>query len=133
MGTTENDQSTNGSQQEVDELSDETPEEARLNRGIVTVFEQTKESETFEAGERYLSLGYDGKAFMLDEDAEDFVVQAVPIAHIELPRPMTRDEYSEWLESDAGKLAVSHFFDGMEHGDVLTEWGEERSLLEGSA
>lgn len=119
------------SQQEVE--IEESPEEARLNRGIVTVFEQTKESDTFDVGDRYLSQGYDEEVYMLDEEKEDFVVQAVPIAHIELPWPMTDEEYRDWVESDAGKLALSPFFEGLDHHDMLTEWGEERELMEGSA
>lgn len=108
-----------------DEL-EETDEEAMRNRGTITVFEQTKETEYHDVGDRYFSLGYDTKRHIIDEEKEDFVSVAVPLAHIELPEPITEDELTEWTNSDLGKLALSRFWDGLDHDDVLTEWGEER-------
>lgn len=104
----------------------ETDEETMLNRGTITVFEQTKETDDHDVEDRYFSLGHDTQRYIFDEEKEDFVCVAVPLAHIELPEPIKRDDLTEWSNSDVGKLALSHFWDGLEHDQVLTEWGEER-------
>lgn len=106
----------------------ETEEEAMMNRGTITVFEQTKQTGDHDVGDRYVSLGYDTERHILDKDQEDFVAVAVPIAHIELPEPIREDDMTEWCNSDVGKLAMAPFFDGISLDDleVLTEWGEER-------
>jgi len=104
----------------------ETPEEAKMNRGYVTVFEQTRDTESHDTGERFVALGYNTRRHMLDDETEGFVCQAVAIAQIELHRPLDEDELTEWCNSDVGKLALSPFFDGVEEPQIVTEWGDDR-------
>jgi hypothetical protein len=104
----------------------EIDDEARLNRGYITVFEQTKDHGKMEAGDRFVSLGYDDKRHYLDDEHEDFRVQAVPLAHIELPEPITEDEFSDLVNSDLGKLALQAFFPEMEPEGITTEHWEDR-------
>lgn len=107
----------------------DTADEARLNRGIVTVFEQTKDTENADAGDRSLSLGYHpDKQHILDHEKQDFVSVAVPIAHIELHEPIAEDALGEWVQSDVAQLALNRFFPEMEPDDVVTEFGAERGL-----
>lgn len=116
----------------------EIDSEARRNRGFITVFEQTTDHDGMEAGDRFLHLGYETKRYYLDDDAEDFRVQAVPLAHIELPEPITEDEFSDLVNSELGKLALQDFFPGMEPDEiepegVTTEHWAERKDTEGDA
>jgi len=107
----------------------ETPEEARKNRGFVTIFEQTKDTAFREAGDRSIRLGYHpDRQHILDEDEEDFVAVAVPLAHIELHEPIQEDELGEWLKSDVAQLALERYFPGLQPDEVATEWGAERGL-----
>jgi len=105
----------------------ELAEEARLNRGVITVYEQTKETESNDKGDRFLKLGYDNEICHLDEEKEDFITVAVPIAHVDLPEPFAGDEeLSEWLSTDVGKLAMGQFFDvDLASTEVLTRRGRE--------
>jgi len=123
---TENDHTMSGSEQfEIDE----TPEEARRNRGVVTVFEQTKETENSDAGDRSVRLGYHpDRLHILDEEEEGFVSVAVPLAHIELHEPIEEDELGDWLQSDVGQLVMQRFFPELEADAVVTEWGADRGL-----
>ncbi|AFH22004.1 hypothetical protein OSG_eHP14_00120 [environmental Halophage eHP-14] len=111
----------------------ETPEEAKRNRGYVTVMEQTKVDENHDEGDRYLLLGYEEKKYKLvDEGTTDqgFIPVAVPIAHIELDRILDgQDEFGEWVNSDVGKLALAELFDDLQPSHVLTGWGEERDIF----
>lgn len=105
----------------------ETDEEARLNRGFITVFEQTKDTENYTEGERYLSLGFNSeRRFILDEEKRGFTAVAVPIATIELPQLLEQDELNDWVNSDVGKLVLQRYTEDLEPPDVLTEWGKER-------
>jgi hypothetical protein len=111
----------------------EIDDEARRNRGFITVFEQTTDHDQMEAGDRFLHLGYETKRYYLDDEHEDFRVQAVPLAHIELPEPITQDEFSDLVNSDLGKLALQAFFPEMEPEAVTTEHWEDRRDTEGDA
>lgn len=104
----------------------ETDDEKHLNNGVITVFEQTRATENAEPGDRSLRLGYHpDKIHILDDEKEDFVAVAVPIAHIELHEPIGDDDLDAWLESDAARMALERFFPDLEP-EVLTEHGRER-------
>lgn len=108
-------------------LQHETAEERRLNRGFITVFEQTETTEYHDEGDRYFSQGFEEARYQFDEDEGDFYLVAVPIAIVELPKPMGEDEYEQLIESQLGKLALSPFFpemDIVEQG-IVTEHGAE--------
>ena len=48
--------------------TEETPEEAHLNRGVITIFEQTKDTENAKVGDRSVRLGYHpDKVHILDD------------------------------------------------------------------
>lgn len=105
----------------------EFEEEARLNRGIITVYEQTTETASHDVGDRFLRLGQHEAVHHLKEEQKDFVKVAVPIAHVELPEPLDDDDaFTEWLNTDVGKLAMGHFFDvDVGEMDVLTVSGRD--------
>lgn len=108
---------------------DETPQEARRNRGFVTIFEQTKDTENADAGDRSLRLGYHpDNIHIYKEDKGRFVSVAVPLAHIELHEPMEEEDVEDWIKSDVAQLALERFFPEMEPDEVVTEWGAERGL-----
>ena len=112
---------------------EETPEEARLNRGFITVMEQTKDTENHDVGDRFVYLGKQPKLFkVVNKGTPDqgFVPQAVPLAHIELPVVLDdADDLSDWLTSDLGKLALQPFFEEVDAPEsILTEWGKEREF-----
>lgn len=108
-----------------------TNDEDRLNHGVITVLEQTKETDVHDVGDRYVMLGYQETLYQLvNKGTEDqgFDVQAVPLAHIQLPHLLEDDELNDWLNTDVGKLVLRPFFEDMDEPPVLTEWGEERDL-----
>lgn len=106
----------------------EIDDEARLNRGFITVYEQVRETEDFEKGHRYVSLGYDDERYQLvnkGEPEQDFVVQAVPLAHIELYEPLDEDEWGEWVNSPIAKAILAPYFEALDAPDFATERGRE--------
>lgn len=112
---------------------EETPEEARLNRGFITVMEQTKDTENHDVGDRFVLLGKQTRLFKLVNEGtpdQDFLPQAIPLAHIELPVLLDdEDGLSDWLTSDLGKLALRPFFEEVDAPEgILTEWGKEREF-----
>lgn len=111
----------------------EIDDEARLNRGFITVYEQTEDRGEREAGDRLLQHGYGDKRFRIDEETEGFVVTAVPLAHIELPEPITEEEFSNLVTSDLGALALQAFFPEMEPEGVTTEHWQDRRDTEAEA
>jgi hypothetical protein len=111
-------------------VSSEIPEEAKLNRGYVTVYERVKDGNNIDEGDRFIRLGYCTKQQRLTNEGtakQDFEVVAVPIAHIELPEPLnSEDDFEDWAQSDVAKLALSHYVDDVEKPDVLTPHGLSR-------
>jgi hypothetical protein len=107
-------------------LNDETTEEARLNRGFITVFEQTQDSDKHDKGDRFLTLGRDDEWHTFNDQTGDFETLAVPIAYVELPAPIPEDSIEEHSGSGLWQLALAHFFDECEIDQVLTERGRER-------
>lgn len=103
---------------------DEPDDEARRNRGVVTVFEQTMDTDTRDEGDRFVKLGYGTERHTYDKDRGEFIRVAVPIARIELHEPVDRETFDEWLNSEVAKMALAHYFPDVQP-DVLTNWGAE--------
>ena len=94
----------------------------------ITVFEQTKDDDNRDAGERFITYGRDDKRQVYDDELGKFIPVAVPLAHIELPEPVGEGATAQWTQSDLGQLALLPFFPEIEGLDVVTEWGAERGL-----
>lgn len=112
-------------------LTPASSEEERLNHGVITVLEQTKETDVHDVGDRHVMLGRQGVLHKLvNKGTEDqgFVPQAVPLAHIELPQLLEEDELNDWLNTDVGKLTVAPFFEEMDGPEILTDWAKERDV-----
>jgi hypothetical protein len=111
------------------ERRSEVEDDARLNRGFVTVFEQVRDTKNHEKGDRFITLGYDDEWYKLvnkGEEDQGFRVQAVPLAHIELHEPLDADHAGEWAQSPVGRTLLAPYFDDIEAPDFRTENGKER-------
>lgn len=100
----------------------------------VTVFYQIRETESGEPGDRFLVHGKERKdRFKLDEDAEDFVKVAKPIAVIDVGVEITDDDVEEWCNSHAGQAVLSQYFPETEPDDPTLDGFAENVNLEGES
>ncbi len=91
--------------------NDETHSDA-ISR-YVTVFQQLKDTETGEEGDRFVIHGeHHGDRCKLEDG--DFVPIARPLAVIDVGTEITEDETTDWCNSHAGKAVLAPYFDGME-------------------
>lgn len=79
----------------------------------ISVLEYTEEAADFDKnpGERVIVGGIRRDTHVPDDEKEGFVKIAEAVAVIELHEPIAEDEVTDWCNSEAGKLALSHFFD----------------------
>jgi hypothetical protein len=108
-------------------MSDNVNEESgKTTSRYVTVFHQLKESETGEPGDRFLALGeHHEDRHKYDEELEDFVPLARPIAVIDAGAEIAEDGLEKWCNSHAGQAVLSRYFDVSEPDDpTLPDVGE---------
>lgn len=87
----------------------------------VTVFQQTKASDTGEPGDRFVVHGEElDNQYKLDEDAEDFVSVAEPLAVIDIGAEIEEDGLSAWCNSHAGQTVLKPYFPGVSDVDDPT-------------
>lgn len=67
-------------------------------------------------GEQIIRSGIQRNTHVRDEEIKEFVKIGEAVAIIELPSPLTNEEVTDWCNSEAGKLALAHWFD---HVDPL--------------
>jgi hypothetical protein len=112
---------------------DELDEEAKMHRGYVTLYEQTKDGENYDKGDHYVVLGYGETSYKLVDEGtpeQDFVPRAVPVVRIELPNPLNPDELGDWLTSDVGRAVMAPHIDEVDAPDLLTPHGRNRADTE---
>jgi hypothetical protein len=102
---------------------EETDEEAMWNRGYITVLEQVREDDNHDVGDRFIAQGHQDTwhAMVEQEDGRDFVPKAVPVARIELHRPMEEDEYDDFIKTDLAKAVLAPYFEDLDRPDFKTE------------
>jgi len=92
-------------------------EEQQRSR-YVTVFHQLKDTEHGERGDRAIVHGEQlDDRHILDDDKEDFLPVARPIAVIDVGAEIAEDELERWCNSHAGKAILSKYFDHAEEPD----------------
>lgn len=105
--------------------------ESKERARYVTLYHQLKDTETGESGDRFIVHGeYYGDRHIYDDDLEDFVPVARPIAVIDVGAEIGDDDLSAWCNSHAGKAVLSPYFPGIEPDDPTLPDSEE--YLEGS-
>lgn len=67
-------------------------------------------------GERIIRAGIQRNTHVHDDEIEEFVKIGDAVAIIELHSPLANEQVTEWCNSEAGKLALAHWFD---HVDPL--------------
>lgn len=80
-----------------------------------------KYREEAEPGDRVIVGGVQRNTNIHDEEVEGFVEIAEAVAIFELYQPLTDGELNEWCNSNAGKLALAHWFDHFDPEDVVME------------
>jgi hypothetical protein len=87
----------------------------------VSILEYTEESANYgrTPGEKVILGGVRKNQHVRDEDKESFVEVADGVAVIELHEPIPEDDVTDWCNSQAGKLALSHWFDHTDPEDVV--------------
>lgn len=105
----------------------QTETQQRKSR-YVTVFEQLKDTDATDEGERLVSHGRElDDRYKIDEEREDFVPIARPIAVIDIGAEITDDELGDWCNSHAGKAVLEQYFPGIEREDpTLPDAKEEQ-------
>ncbi len=88
----------------------------------VSILEYNEKAEQFDAepGERVIIDGVQRNWTKLCEETEGFVKIADAVAIIELDQPRTSEEINEWCNSEAGKLALAHWFDHIDPNEVAS-------------
>lgn len=89
--------------------------------GHVTILEYNEAAGDYgrPAGEKVIVSGIERSRHVRDEEAEGFVKIADAVAIIELHTELTDDEVSDWCNSQAGKLALAHWFDHVDPSEVV--------------
>ena len=87
----------------------------------VTVFQQTKETDYGEPGDRFLVHGEDlDTHYKFDEDAGDFIRVAEPLAVIDAGVAFDKDDLSAWCNSHAGQAVLKPYFPEVSEPDDPT-------------
>jgi len=81
---------------------------------VVEYNEHIEGHDTHEVGDRAIFNGVDREIHHRDEEKKGFVKVGEAVAIIELNKPMKGCEITEWCNTEVGKLALAHFFDGVE-------------------
>ena len=92
----------------------------------VTVFHQLKDTDGGERGDRLIVHGeHLDDRYVMDDELEDFVPVARPIAVIDAGVEMEHDQLGEWCNSHAGKAILNQFFPDIEPDDPTLPDSEE--------
>lgn len=88
----------------------------------VSILEYTEEAANYDRvpGEKIIVGGIRRNQHFRDEEKEGFVQVADGVAVIELHQPIPEEDVTEWCNSQAGKLALSHWFDHNEPEEIVT-------------
>lgn len=92
----------------------------------VSILEYTDNAAAFDRtpGDRVIASGHRRNTAVRDDDTGEFVTIATAVAIIELPRPLTDDQVTEWCNSQVGKLALAHWFEHINPETIITS-GEQ--------
>lgn len=88
----------------------------------VSILEYTEEAANYDRtpGEKIILGGVRRNQHVRDEEQEGFVEIADGVAVIELYQPIPEENVTEWCNSPAGKLALSHWYDHTDPEEVVT-------------
>jgi hypothetical protein len=84
----------------------------------ITVFQQTKETENGQPGDRFIDHGEVlDRRYKVDEETEGFIPVAEPLAVIDAGAEIEKDDLGDWCNSHAGKAVLKRFFPSIEPDD----------------
>lgn len=110
---------------EADQHDDVPCDEQQTSR-YVTVFHQLKDTDTGEAGDRWVGLGEQlDDVYIVDEEQEGFIPAGRPIAVIDAGVGLAKDDLEQWCNSHAGQAVLNQYFDVTDPDDPTLPDAEE--------
>ncbi|MFC7216503.1 hypothetical protein ACFQO4_20805 [Saliphagus sp. GCM10025334] len=73
-----------------------------------------------EPGARVIVSGVQRNQHVRCDERKGFPKIADAVAIIELDRPLTDDEVTEWCNTEVGKLVLAHWFDNVDPNQVIS-------------